>query len=119
MSFSDLTVLIMCRNCVKSPYPYRDRMCLEKGAYLFNLGGCSQCRMMELLEMEKVEEEVEGQETVSYKHVCTGCQHIVSEHKVRLGIQDLDPDPGSRIDRLLDTKCDIFLPVRYILRNTI
>ena len=88
----------MCRHCVRTPYPDRDRMCLETGAYLANLAGCHHCSKTSITSEPQVSStkgtadsdsessdseclENDG-ELVIYKHVCTGCRHLVSSHKV-------------------------------------
>ena len=88
----------MCRHCVRTPYPDRDRMCLETGAYLANLAGCHQCRKTSITSEPQVSStngttdsdsecsdseclDNDG-ELVSYNHVCSGCRHLISSHKV-------------------------------------
>ena len=92
----------MCRHCVRTPFPDRDRMCLETGAYLANMAGCQQCSRNSLTSEPQTNSntnngaadsdsdssdteclENDG-ELVSYNHVCSECRHLVSAHKVIL-----------------------------------
>ena len=90
----------MCRHCVRTPFPDRDRMCLETGAFLANLSRCKQCRKNSLTSEPLTKTNTTGGESdsedsdteclenegelVSYNHVCTECRHLVSAHKVIL-----------------------------------
>ena len=74
----------MCKECVRTPFPDRDRMCLEKGSFMANLGKCVACGRMELQEeaFHKEEEEEddweedrEEEEVVTYRHLCVNCGH--------------------------------------------
>ena len=86
----------MCRHCVRTPFPDRDRMCLEAGAFLLNMAGCHLCGRNSLT-TQQVEDtgeedsdsedsdwecrEYEG-ELVTYNHICSHCGHLVATHKV-------------------------------------
>eukprot|EP00092_Neocalanus_flemingeri_P039890 GFUD01043446.1.p1 GENE.GFUD01043446.1~~GFUD01043446.1.p1 ORF type:complete len:164 (-),score=41.65 GFUD01043446.1:76-501(-) len=82
----------MCKHCVRTPFPDRDRMCLESGAYMANMSKCSNCSKnnlkveqvpAEMLEEDSSDEDTEEEkETVTYNHVCGACNHIVCRHKV-------------------------------------
>ena len=88
----------MCKECVRTPFPDRDRMCLEKGAFMANLGKCVACGQMELQEQEchkqdeddddDWEEEREAAEMVTYRHLCVNCGHIVSMHKYQFWVEE-------------------------------
>ena len=97
----------MCRHCVRTPFPDRDRMCLETGAYLANLAGCKQCSKTSLatephsnINNGAVDSESDSSsdseclendgELVSYNHVCSECRHLVSSHKVNIILSQAD-----------------------------
>lgn len=73
----------MCRGCVKQELPQRGTICLESGSYLLNFASCKECGRREPLKiLDKVDEEDEdGEEMVTYKHVCPSCNHIVAKHE--------------------------------------
>ena len=82
----------MCKQCVRRPFPDRDRMCLESGAYMINMNKCINCSKnnlkVEQIISDSMEEDMsdsdteEETETVVYNHVCANCDHLVSKHKV-------------------------------------
>ena len=88
----------MCKECVRTPFPDRDRMCLEKGAFMANLGKCMSCGKMDLRqgacseqeeeEVDDWEEEREDVEMVTYRHICGNCGHTVSLHKYQFWVEE-------------------------------
>ncbi|XP_065910883.1 protein Churchill-like [Dysidea avara] len=80
----------MCINCLKTNTPDRGSTCLEKGAYLMNFAGCHACKNVGFLKEEsKVsEEDDDGEETVTYNHVCKECDHIVASHEYTFSVDD-------------------------------
>ena len=88
----------MCKECVRTPFPDRDRMCLEKGAFMANLGKCMSCGKMDLRqeacneqeeeEVDDWEEEREDVEMVTYRHLCGNCGHTVSLHKYQFWVEE-------------------------------
>ena len=90
----------MCRHCVRTPFPDRDRMCLESGAFLANLSKCQECSKNSLISEPFINTKTAGAESdsdnsdteclendgelVSYNHVCSQCRHLVCAHKVIL-----------------------------------
>eukprot|EP00092_Neocalanus_flemingeri_P062562 GFUD01075498.1.p1 GENE.GFUD01075498.1~~GFUD01075498.1.p1 ORF type:complete len:123 (-),score=38.49 GFUD01075498.1:93-461(-) len=88
----------MCKHCVRTPFPDRDRMCLESGAYMANMSKCSNCSKnnlkveqvpAEMLEEDSSDEDTEEEkETVTYNHVCGDCNHIVCRHKYKFWLED-------------------------------
>ena len=88
----------MCKECVRTPFPDRDRMCLEKGAFMANLGKCMSCGKMDLRqeacneqeeeELDDWEEEREDVEMVTYRHLCGNCGHTVSLHKYQFWVEE-------------------------------
>merc|ERR1711872_793558 len=83
----------MCKNCVRQPFPDRDRMCLESGAFMANMKNCSSCNKnnlkTETVPRETVEDDMRDDdddleaENVTYNHVCAECNHIISRHKYK------------------------------------
>lgn len=82
-------VLIMCQSCVKQQHPQRGTICLESGSYLMNFAGCKECGKKEPLKTLGMftEEDVDGEELVTYKHVCPGCDHLVAEHEYTFRVE--------------------------------
>eukprot|EP00090_Calanus_glacialis_P036556 TRINITY_DN6247_c0_g1_i1.p1 TRINITY_DN6247_c0_g1~~TRINITY_DN6247_c0_g1_i1.p1 ORF type:complete len:123 (-),score=49.56 TRINITY_DN6247_c0_g1_i1:54-422(-) len=88
----------MCKHCVRNPFPNRDRMCLESGAYMVNMSKCSNCSKnnlkVEQVPADMLEEDIsdddteEETETVTYNHVCADCNHVVSRHKYKFWLED-------------------------------
>ena len=94
----------MCRHCVRTPFPDRDRMCLETGAFLANMRKCQKCSKNSLISeplttslRPGADSESESSDTeclendgelVTYNHVCSECRHLVSAHKVNLCLPD-------------------------------
>ena len=73
-------------------------MCLEKGAFMANLGKCMSCGKMDLRqeacneqeeeEVDDWEEEREDVEMVTYRHLCGNCGHTVSLHKYQFWVEE-------------------------------
>ncbi|NP_001161517.1 churchill-like protein [Saccoglossus kowalevskii] len=78
----------MCLDCVKQKCPDRGSMCLDSGAYLVNYHGCSECKQKEPLKTVDVQKDIEedGEESVSYQHVCPNCMHVVAEHSYSFSV---------------------------------
>jgi len=71
----------MCKDCIITPEPERGTFCANNGCYLLNYKGCAGCSqriMPKVVDEEKHEDEEE--ESVSFKHVCSACSHIICEH---------------------------------------
>ncbi|KAJ7371076.1 Protein Churchill [Desmophyllum pertusum] len=79
----------MCRDCVKVQHPERGTICLESGCYLLNFACCKACGTKEPLKItEKYsQEDSEGEELVTYKHVCPTCDHLVAEHEYTFRVE--------------------------------
>eukprot|EP01135_Chromosphaera_perkinsii_P010198 Nk52_evm64s2039 gene=Nk52_evmTU64s2039 len=80
----------MCKHCLKEPMPNRERICLETGAYLVNFAGCHKCKKIDFLDeldrlVESGDEDGNGEEssseTISFKHACKSCGHVVATHE--------------------------------------
>ncbi|XP_062504196.1 protein Churchill-like [Corticium candelabrum] len=80
----------MCRNCVKESCPDRGSCCLETGTYLMNYAGCCQCNKKTDINNidKKSENDVDGNETVTYKHVCQTCDHVIARHEYTFSVDD-------------------------------
>jgi rRNA maturation protein Nop10 len=87
----------MCRNCVKSEFPQRDRLCSESGAYLVNFAGCSVCKdqnrapdSLKAKAKAVVKEEDDGltKELLTFEHTCVACGHVVSKHCHEFWLED-------------------------------
>eukprot|EP00300_Choanocystis_sp_HF-7_P030116 c38877_g1_i1.p1 GENE.c38877_g1_i1~~c38877_g1_i1.p1 ORF type:complete len:123 (+),score=16.43 c38877_g1_i1:1-369(+) len=71
----------MCRDCVKSERPDRGTTCLETGAFFMNFRGCAACTAVNIAVIDReAEEDDEGNETVSFTHVCGACNHVIGKH---------------------------------------
>lgn len=79
----------MCRVCVKQELPQRGTICLESGSYLLNFASCKECGRREPLKItDKVDEEDDdGEEMVTYKHVCASCDHVVATHEYTFRVE--------------------------------
>ncbi|XP_023343479.1 protein Churchill [Eurytemora carolleeae] len=76
----------MCKDCVKRPFPDRGSFCLENGAYLVNLQNCSKCLKLDpgLENYGRSVGEEDEREDIEYNHICKQCNHVISQHKVRI-----------------------------------
>lgn len=61
-------------------------MCLETGAYFMNLKGCKECGNNTMSVIDKVSDETDETETVTYTHVCEECGHIIAKHEYEFEI---------------------------------
>ncbi|KAL9954598.1 hypothetical protein ACROYT_G042160 [Oculina patagonica] len=79
----------MCKDCVKEQHPERGTICLESGTYLLNFACCKECGKKEPLKItEKLSQEDDnGEELVTYKHVCPSCDHLVAEHEYTFRVE--------------------------------
>lgn len=79
----------MCQGCVKVQYPERGTMCLESGSYLLNFACCTVCGKREPLKIteKSSQEDNDGEELVTYKHVCPRCGHLVAEHEYTFRVE--------------------------------
>eukprot|EP00051_Salpingoeca_urceolata_P010008 m.121958 g.121958 ORF g.121958 m.121958 type:complete len:115 (+) comp16545_c1_seq3:120-464(+) len=80
----------MCQQCVKKPLPNRGATCLEAGVYMANYGGCHQCQSVDMPLVQNKESEVDedGEETITYSHVCASCGHVVAKHEYTFGVDE-------------------------------
>ncbi|ESO91955.1 hypothetical protein LOTGIDRAFT_191045 [Lottia gigantea] len=73
----------MCEDCVKEEYPDRGSTCLDNGCYMMNYAGCSQCgdRSKPKTVCRTCVENEEEEEVITFKHVCSQCNHSVADHE--------------------------------------
>ncbi|CAH3160870.1 unnamed protein product [Pocillopora meandrina] len=79
----------MCQFCVKEQHPQRGTICLESGSYLKNYAGCKGCGKREPLKTFEMstQEDNDGEELVTYKHICPSCEHLVAEHEYTFRVE--------------------------------
>ncbi|XP_064390560.1 protein Churchill-like isoform X2 [Halichondria panicea] len=80
----------MCVKCWKQRMPDRGTTCLEKGAYLMNYVGCHQCQARASIgEKDQTKQEEEnGDEVITFTHVCTECEHEIAAHTYQFSIEE-------------------------------
>ncbi|XP_022093547.1 protein Churchill-like isoform X2 [Acanthaster planci] len=80
----------MCVECVKVKCPDRGSVCLETGSYLVNFQGCASCHSRENIQIQNRHtdtDDEEGEERVTYDHVCAVCEHLIAEHQYEFRIE--------------------------------
>ncbi|XP_057589290.1 protein Churchill isoform X2 [Hippopotamus amphibius kiboko] len=79
----------MCGDCVEKEYPNRGNICLENGSFLLNFTGCAVCgkRDFMLITNRSLKEE-DGEEIVTYDHLCKNCHHVIARHEYTFSIMD-------------------------------
>lgn len=90
----------MCKNCVKTPFPQRERLCAETGVYIQNFAGCSKCRELKdqnrapdsLISkgtgtVEEIDDDI-TKEITAFEHICARCGHVVAKHIHEFWIED-------------------------------
>ncbi|XP_046506866.1 protein Churchill isoform X2 [Equus quagga] len=79
----------MCGDCVEKEYPNRGTICLENGSFLLNFTGCAVCNKRDfMLITNKSLKEEDGEEIVTYDHLCKNCHHVVARHEYTFSIMD-------------------------------
>ncbi|KNC53794.1 churchill [Thecamonas trahens ATCC 50062] len=79
----------MCKDCLRSVCPDRGSMALDTGAYFANYTGCAECSVFRLAVRDKTaDEDDEGNETVSFTHVCGACEHVIALHEFSCIVDD-------------------------------
>ncbi|XP_062324253.1 protein Churchill isoform X1 [Osmerus eperlanus] len=79
----------MCNGCVQKEYPDRGSICLENGSYLMNYLACANCHQRDfVLISNKSTEEEDGEEIVTYDHVCKNCEHVIARHEYTFSVVD-------------------------------
>ncbi|MGH0164968.1 UNVERIFIED_CONTAM: hypothetical protein FKN15_076663 [Acipenser sinensis] len=70
-------------------YPSHGNTCLENGSFLLNYVGCAKCNHRDfMLINNKTTEEEDGEEIVTYDHVCKNCHHIIARHEYTFSVVD-------------------------------
>ncbi|XP_077906202.1 protein Churchill isoform X2 [Ictidomys tridecemlineatus] len=63
--------------------------CLENGSFLLNFTGCAVCSKRDfMLITNKSLKEEDGEEIVTYDHLCKNCHHVVARHEYTFSIMD-------------------------------
>ncbi|XP_033612935.1 protein Churchill-like [Fukomys damarensis] len=76
-------------DCVEKEYPNRGNTCLENGSFLLNFTGCAVCSKWDfMLITNKSLKEEDGEETVTYDHLCKNCHHAVAGHEYTFSTVD-------------------------------
>ncbi|XP_067847421.1 protein Churchill isoform X1 [Heptranchias perlo] len=79
----------MCAGCVQKEYPERGNTCLENGSFLLNYVGCVECSKRDfVLITNRTQEDDDGEEIVTYDHVCQNCHHIIARHEYTFTVVD-------------------------------
>ncbi|KAI4568349.1 protein Churchill isoform X2 [Ovis aries] len=79
----------MCVDCVEKEYPNRGNICLENGSFLLNFTGCAVCSKRDfMLITNKSLKEEDGEEIVTYDHLCKNCHHVIARHEYTFSIMD-------------------------------
>ncbi|KAJ8362422.1 hypothetical protein AAFF_G00375700 [Aldrovandia affinis] len=67
----------------------RGNTCLENGSYLINYVGCAKCHQRDfVLISNKTTEEEDGEELVTYDHLCKNCDHTIARHEYTFSVVD-------------------------------
>ncbi|XP_048456400.1 protein Churchill [Rhincodon typus] len=63
--------------------------CLENGSFLLNYVGCAECRKRDfVLITNRTQDDDDGEEIVTYDHVCQNCHHIIAQHEYTFTVVD-------------------------------
>ncbi|XP_048969217.1 protein Churchill isoform X2 [Canis lupus baileyi] len=88
----------MCGGCVEKEYPNRGNICLENGSFLLNFTGCAVCSKRDfMLITNKSLKEEDGEEIVTYDHLCKNCHHIIARHEYTFSIMDEFQDGCTKV----------------------
>uniref|UniRef100_A0A4W5MF05 Protein Churchill n=1 Tax=Hucho hucho TaxID=62062 RepID=A0A4W5MF05_9TELE len=73
----------------RSRHQNKGNTCLENGSYLINYLGCANCHQRDfVLISNKATEDEDGEEIVTYDHVCKNCDHVVARHEYTFSVVD-------------------------------
>ncbi|CAN9507884.1 unnamed protein product [Ophioblennius macclurei] len=79
----------MCNGCVQKEHPDRGTTCLEDGSYLMNYRGCAACHQRDFVMIRnKIPDEDDGVEIITYDHVCKHCDHVIARHEYTFSVTD-------------------------------
>uniref|UniRef100_A0A803K218 Protein Churchill n=1 Tax=Xenopus tropicalis TaxID=8364 RepID=A0A803K218_XENTR len=63
--------------------------CLETGSFLLNYVSCVQCNKRDfVLIVNKTAEEEDGEEIITYDHMCKNCHHVIAKHEYTFSVVD-------------------------------
>ncbi|TFJ98513.1 U1 small nuclear ribonucleoprotein 70 kDa [Platysternon megacephalum] len=63
--------------------------CLENGSFLLNYVGCVECNKRDfVLIANRATEEEDGEEIITYDHVCKNCHHMIARHEYTFSVVD-------------------------------
>ncbi|XP_024904868.1 protein Churchill [Pteropus alecto] len=80
-SIFPVTDVAMCGDCVEKEYPNR--------VSELNFTGCAVCNKRDfMLITNKSLKEEDGEEIVTYDHLCKNCHHVVARHEYTFSIMD-------------------------------
>ncbi|XP_017816741.1 protein Churchill isoform X2 [Papio anubis] len=69
--------------------PLPGNTCLENGSFLLNFTGCAVCSKRDfMLITNKSLKEEDGEEIVTYDHLCKNCHHVIARHEYTFSIMD-------------------------------
>uniref|UniRef100_A0A674IX30 Protein Churchill n=1 Tax=Terrapene triunguis TaxID=2587831 RepID=A0A674IX30_9SAUR len=71
-------------------YPnFTGNTCLENGSFLLNYVGCVECNKRDfVLIANRATEEEDGEEIITYDHVCKNCHHMIARHEYTFSVVD-------------------------------
>ncbi|KAL5008646.1 hypothetical protein ScPMuIL_014227 [Solemya velum] len=80
----------MCVDCLKERCPDRDTVCLDNGSYLMNYAGCKECKSLDVIKITNrvTSEDEDGEEVITYQHVCQNCNHLIANHEYTFRLDD-------------------------------
>lgn len=79
----------MCRHCLVNVCPQRNRTCLSNGSYLLNFKQCGNCGKFDTIKIINfTRTEEENDESVSYDHHCSHCDHKIASHSFTFAVSN-------------------------------
>eukprot|EP00038_Savillea_parva_P010268 m.189094 g.189094 ORF g.189094 m.189094 type:complete len:113 (-) comp17634_c0_seq1:80-418(-) len=79
----------MCGECLKTVAPDRGTTCLEKGCYFLNFKGCASCNRMDTpTATQSVTGMDDGEEEITFTHLCKHCNHEIAKHTYTFRVED-------------------------------
>uniref|UniRef100_K7FTV0 Protein Churchill n=1 Tax=Pelodiscus sinensis TaxID=13735 RepID=K7FTV0_PELSI len=63
--------------------------CLENGSFLLNYVGCVECNKRDfVLITNRATDDDDGEEIITYDHVCKNCHHMIARHEYTFSVVD-------------------------------
>ncbi|PIO26404.1 hypothetical protein AB205_0207600, partial [Aquarana catesbeiana] len=63
--------------------------CLETGSFLVNYVSCVKCNTRDfVLIANKTNDEEDGEEIITFDHVCKNCHHVIAKHEYTFSVVD-------------------------------